>query len=488
MKQSGTGNHDFRAAADAPRHALRLAALLLVLLSGCASRDRFYDDISRSRMISYQRWMSERTNGSRSRNVIRGKLSLDQCLEIALAGNKSIKAVLFDKENARGVITESYSAALPKVDITGDYTRLDESPSVEFGGTTVPLGSANNYRLTGRLTQPLFRGGSIGAGIRAARLYGCMADEGVRAVVQNVIFDVRKTYYDVLLARELLKVSEEAVALSRKHVVDVQNRRQQGEASDYDVLRAEVEVSNYQADMIQTRNRLHLLRTSLYKLMGASQESRIELEGELNYEPMETSMEQAVQKAFADRPELMQAELQHRLHRENVIATKAERWPELDLYFEENYAWPDPHDSTRMSWGDSWTAGATMNFPLFDGLSTRGRIRQARADLEKSRVQLADSEEAVLLEVTQAVLSIRDAESFVQSQQANVDRAAEGLKLVQAGYREGVNTDLEVRDARQALLRARALYHEAAHQHNVALLQFEKATGSLEPTGGPPNE
>jgi outer membrane protein len=486
MKQTGTNDHVFRAD-NAWRPAL-YAVLVLVFLSGCASKEHFYNDIRRDRAISYQRWSSQRAGNSQSPDLIRGKLSPDECIEIALARNKRIKAVLFDKENARGVVTESLSEALPKIDVTGDYTRLDETPSVNFGGTSIPLGSANNYALTGRLSQPLFRGGSISAGIRAAKLYACMTDENIRTVVQSVIFDVRKTYYDVLLARELLEVGEEAVALSRRHVTAVQNRRQQGVASDYDVLRAKVEVSNYEAEMIQARNRLHLLKTSLYKLMGASQESRIELTGELRYEPLETSIEEAVQKAFADRPELLQAELQHRLYREKLIAAKAKRWPQLDLFFEENYARPDPHDSTRPSWDDSWTAGATMSFPLFDGLSTRGKIRQAKADLAKSRVELADSEEAVLLEVTQAALNIRDAESFVQSQQANVDRAAQGLKLVQAGYREGVNTDLEVRDARQALLRAKALYHQAAHQHKVAVLGFEKATGSLEPTGGTTNK
>jgi len=451
------------------------------MLAGCGSSRQIYEDIALSRSRSYQSWLGRRSRNSESTDVIRGELSLDECLGIALVNNKQIAAAIADKENARGKITESYSLALPKVNLNGSYTRLDEPPGAGFG-------SEDNYALGARLSQPLYRGGSIGAGMRAAKLYACMADERIKEVIQRVIFDVRKTYYDILLAHDLLRVSERAVELSQEHVKDVRTRREAGVASDYDVLRARVEVSNYEAEMIRNRNRLHLLETSFYKLLGVSQESEMEFGGELRYQAAEPSFEEAVRQAFADRPELIQAELEYRLYKENLIASKAERRPKLDLFFEESYAYPNPHDSTNMSWGDSWVAGATMSFPIFDGLSNRGRIRQARAELAKRRIQLSDREEAVLLDIKQAVLNIRDAESFVKSQEANVKRAAEGFELVKLGYREGVNTDLEVRDAQQALLRAESLHYQAIHQHQVAVLGLEKATGSLQPPGETPKD
>jgi len=462
-----------------------VAAIVLctavVAAAGCAGREQFYNDIAARRALSYQTWLDKRNRSSQSRDVIRGKLSLEECLGIALVNNKQIASAVCDKENARGKITESYSLALPQLGLTGSYTRLDETPSADFGGQSMVMGSADNYALSANLSQPLFRGGSIGAGIRAARLYACMADESVREAVQQVIFDVRKTFYDILLAQELLRVADEAVELSRRHLTDVQNRRRAGVASDYDVLRAKVEVSNYDAEVIRSRNRLHLLETSFYKLLGVSQESEIEFVGELRYEPVEPSLEKAAEAAFARRPELMQAELQCRLYKENLTASKAERWPKFDLFFSENYTRPDPHDSMKMSWGDSWTAGATMSFAIFDGLKTKGRVRQAKADLAKSRVRLADCEEAVLLDVRQATFNINDADSFVKSQQANVKRAAEGYELAEAGYKEGVNTELEVRDARQALLHARALHYQAVHSHSVARLQLRRAMGALGP-------
>jgi len=448
-------------------------ALALLLAGGCMSGGGFREDISTSRAHSYRRWLSECRSETGSHIILTGELSLEECIGIAMSNNKQLAAIRLEREKAAGKIDESYSIAFPKVDVNAGYTRFDQAP--------LPDGHTGNYSAGARLSQPLYRGGAVRAGIRAAQMYADFSDESVREVVQAVVFDVSKAWLDVLLAHELLQVSEQAVELSGRHVKDVTDRREQGMASDYDVLRARVEVSNYEAEMIQNRNRLSLLKTSFFKLLGVSQESTLDFDGGLEYEQVTAELEDVVEEAFAHRPELIRAELEWRLLRENLAATRAGKLPEIDLFFEEMFSNPHPHDATSERWGDSWMAGLTLRWPLFDGFRTRGLLRQARAELERGRIRLADQEEKVLLEAKQALLNIHDAESFVESQRANVGRAEEGLKLVELGYREGVNTELEVRDARQALLRARALWYQAAHSHRLAVLGLRKATGALAP-------
>ena len=61
----------------------------------------------------------------------------------------------------------------------------------------------------------------------------------------------------------------------------------------------------------------------------------------------------------------------------------------------------------------------------------------------------------------------------------NLSRAAEGRRLVEAGYREGTNTQVEVLDAQTALTTAKANYYQAIYSHLVAKLNLQKATGTL---------
>jgi outer membrane protein TolC len=102
-----------------------------------------------------------------------------------------------------------------------------------------------------------------------------------------------------------------------------------------------------------------------------------------------------------------------------------------------------------------------------------------------------DTEETALYELTQALLSMENAEEFVQSQRLNLKRATEGLRLAEVGYQEGINTQVEVIDAQSALTTARVNYYQAIYSHVVAKLALRRAMGTIvgetrpEPAGAP---
>jgi len=98
-----------------------------------------------------------------------------------------------------------------------------------------------------------------------------------------------------------------------------------------------------------------------------------------------------------------------------------------------------------------------------------------------------DLEETALNELTQTLLSVQNAAEFVQSQQLNLKRAAEGLRLAEVGYEQGINTQVELIDARAALTTARVNYYQAIHQHVEAKLAVRRAMGTIVEVG-PPQE
>jgi outer membrane protein TolC len=416
--------------------------------------------------------------------LLRGELGLLDAVKLSLAHNKTLRATLEDKKIARGRIMESYSQAFPRLSAIGSYTRLDEVRTMDFGDESVSMGQLNNYSIELQVKQPIYHGGATGAGIRAARVFAHMSDENVRSQVQKTIYEVASAYYDTLLARHLYTVNEEAVQSAEAQLEDVKHKRNQGVASEFDVLRVQVDVSNFRAEMIQQRNRTHLAKTLLLKSMGVSQESEVTLSDELTYEPVSAELEEIAKIALHNRPDLLQAELAVRLQEEAVRVAKSKYYPQLDAVFSENWERPDPHSATLDEWGDAWIAGLTLSWPLFDSRERKGRLIQERASLRKRRIQLLDAREGVLLDIRQVTLSLQDAEEFVESQQLNLERASEALRLVEAGYREGINTQVEVTDARAALSRAKGLYYQAVYSHAVARLELQRAMGILGPRAG----
>jgi len=462
-----------------------LGVLITLQLAGCVSSEQFYEDVSLSRDSAYRQWKSRKELQQRSETYISGKLSLEDCLKLTLANNKTLQRVVQEKEIASGERLKSYSAILPTVSLTSEYQRLDEVTSFDIEDPIsgekgkVQFGDVDNYSAGLMVTQPIFAGGSILAKLNAAKLFSLLTDETVRVAVQDVIYTASYAYYDVLLNQHLLEISADAVRSAEAHLNSVKQKRQGGVASDFDVLRAEVELSNFQAELIQNKNAINIAKASLIKVIGVSQDSDFVLSDELVYVFSETTMEQAVEAAYRNRPDIFSREFDIKYQTELLRIAQSRYWPTISGYYSNIWSQPDPHSMMEIEWGHAWQAGVTAALPIFDGFSREGDIIQQKARVKQAQIDLVDAEETALFELTKALLSIENAVEFVQSQRLNLTRAEEGLRLAEVGYKEGTNTQVEMIDAQAALTTARANYYQAIYSHIIARLDLQKAMGTL---------
>ena len=458
----------------------RLAVLLAVAatLAGCASNDAVYREIAVSRSKDYERWLAEGAGAAANEPKISGKLTTEDAVKLALLYNKELQAAVQERNVASGRVKEAGARALPSLKGKGQYSRLDEVPTISFADQSFKMGVIDNYSADLVVTQPLYEGGAIRAGLRAARLNAVLADVRIRGQTQKTIFATVSTYLDALLSQHLYEVNRDAVIAAKAHLDDVGTRRKLGTASDYDVLRAEVDVSNFRAEEIRQRNRVTIAKTSLLKTMGVAQEQNLDLADDLVYSPASTNWEKAVGVALQNRPDLYEAELNVRLQREAVVAARGALFPKVSATFLEGMANPDPHTVVIPDWGNRWTAGVSVEFPIFD-IGRFGKIEEEKARLRQCEVALSDTRERVLLEARQAWLAVRNAEEFVESQKMNLDRAAESLRLAEVGYRKGVQSQVEITDAQAAVTRTRGLYYQAIYDHCAARLALQRALGTL---------
>jgi len=456
-----------------------LNIILLLISAGCVSSEQFYEDASLSREAAYRQWKNRKKHQEQFQTVISGKLSIEDCLKLTLVNNKMLQSIVQEKEIARGERLKSYSAILPSIGLSGDYLRKDEVASFDVGPQTISLGDVDNYSVGLRVTQPMFAGGSIIAKINAGKLSFLLADQTVRAAVQDVIYQAVHGYHDVLLNQHLCQITADAVRSAQAHLEDVKQKQHGGVASDFDVLRAEVELSNFQAELIQNKNAINIAKAKLLKIMGISQDSDFVLSDELVYVPSKITMEEAVKLAYYNRPDLFGRQFDIKLQKELLKIARSRYWPIISGWYDKTWSKPDPHNSSKIEWGHAWQAGLTATLPIFDGFAREGDIIQQKAKVKRAQIDLVDAEETTLFELTKAQLSIANADEFVQSQRLNLKRAKEGLRLAEVGYKEGINTQVEMIDAQAALTKAKALYYQAIYSHIIAKLDLQKAMGTI---------
>ena len=458
------------------------AAALLALGAGCVgvpddaqlrairaeAADRRLDDLAQKTTTDSGVYLS-------------GPLLLWEAVALAQGYNRPLQQERVGREIASGRIQASYSEALPALGLTGSYVRRDEELGTTISsGEYVPTRLQDQYGAGLKLTQPLFNG-RIGAALRAAQLYGEWTEAAIRAATEAVQRETIRAYYAAVLSEHLLEVNQKALETAERQLENVQARRRQGMSSNYDGLRAQVEVSNFRAQVLQARNDRDVAYTALYRLMGASPESAAELVDDVPRVVEEVSFGDAARTALERRADLAVAEYALRMQRESVAAAKGRYLPEVSGYVSQAWANPDPHDSTQADWGDEWQAGVQVSLPLFDGLDRRGTLIQERAKLRQLEIALRDAEERTVSEIRQGVLSLKTAEEFAHSQSQNLETAQEALRLVEAGLKEGQNAPIEVMDARQALTKASANYYQSIFAHAMARVALQQPMGLISP-------
>ncbi len=409
---------------------------------------------------------------------VSGDLSLYDAIQKALEKNLTLKQAREEREIARGRILSSYSEALPTINLTGDYIRLDDDLATLVDGVEMKGRFQDQTSVGLRLTQPLFNG-RIGAALRAARLYTSWAELDIRQSEEDVRYAVIAAYYDAILSADLLAVNEAALQTAEGQFSDVEARRRQGMASNYDMLRAEVEVSNFKAQVLKAKNDKDLAYTTLFRLIGASPESDVVLTDEIPMVEEHIGFDDAARIALGNRADLAAAEYALRMQKESLADVRSRYIPEISGFISQEWANPDPHNSQKDDWGDEWRAGVQLSLPIFDGMDRRGKMVQERAKLRQLEFALRDAEERVISQIRQLVLSLKTAEEFAASQSKNLATAQEALRLVQTGLREGQNTQVEVMDAREALTMASANYYQSIYNHAMARVLLQKAMGLL---------
>jgi outer membrane protein len=399
-------------------------------------------------------------------------LSRAQAVARALEKNPAVLRSLAERDGLRGRAQQARADALPEVSVYGNFLRYQDpgflnSPNIdqfppELLQAFRPL-ATNLWDGYGTIRQTLWSF-SLGKAIRAAGYAEHLGVENVRTAHQNVALRAVFAYNAYLLALEQVKVAEKVVHQKEKQLEMSRNRRGAGVATDLEVLRFDVDLANARTTLLRLSGAADLARGDLNAVMVKPTDTPLEPTDTLEFRDESADQQQVVREATASRPEIQAVAWNEKIYDEAIGIYKADMQPRLDLngaygwsvrdtdhFFESNYK--------------KWSLSVTLKIPVFDGWRTAGKVAQARADragVEQDRVAL---ETTIDLEAKQAVDRLRVAASVFRSTDLNVAQARKALDMIEANYRLGAATTLDVIDAQAALAQAEFSRVEALHAH-----------------------
>lgn len=409
-------------------------------------------------------------------------LSLDKALEIALSENPTIKVA--EEEVALKKVThkETWQNLLPEASISGTWNHTITAAQMNLGGQSFKMGMDNSNTVSGALniSLPLFAP-SVYRAMSMTKTDIELAVEKSRASEQDLVNQVTKAYYQLMLSQDSYEVLQKSYKLAEDNYAIVHAKYQQGVVSEFDKISAEVQMRSIKPNVISASNAVRLSRLQLKVLMGITADIEVKISDSLsNYETalFANELEQSGM-GLQNNTTLKQLELNRKMLDQNLKSLRTNFMPTLGMNYAYQYQslYNDHWNLFNYNWGGSSSLVFTLSVPLYKASnftklkSNRIQIRQ----LEQNRV---DTERKLNMQVTSYQDNMAASSEQVVSNKENVMQAQKAVQIAGKRYEVGKGTVLELNTSQVQLTEAQLTYNQSIYDYLIAKADLDQILGT----------
>lgn len=460
-----------------------------------------------------------------------GPARLSTVARAALERNRDVIDAEYELAVANGRVSEAWSDVYPSVNLSSSYTR-NVAPQVSFlpaqifdpsasEGDFVPIqfGADNIWNLSVDLQQTLLDP-RVFVGVGAASRFRGLQREVLRGRSQQVVTRVRIAFYDLLLAQEDVRLTENSLKRVRQSLEETRAMEEAGVAEVYDVLRLEVEVANLEPNLRRAENRRRAAQRTIAAELDLDPELEIEVAGELALIDLDPSGSNSaanrdilafsgvaveeqvdlsgfIRRSTAERSDLRQLRTTESLRKTELRIEQTGYLPTVSAFGNYGLAaqqnGPPVFFGTSNQRGTSKQVGVRVTIPVFTGFRESSLIAQRQAALRQAETQTRAATDQAEVQLRNLVDDVREARSRTTAQSLAVSQARRGYEIASARYREGLASQLELTDAEVALRQSEFNYAEAVYDYLATRARLDEAAGRVplvdvplegEPSGG----
>lgn len=459
--------------------------------------------------------------------VTPSSFTLDDCIKYALENTIDVKNARVDEQIAQAKVRETTGIGLPQIEgsvslqhnqklarFFADYATTqslageDENgnPNLDLPGvaSTEVVASQNFFQLpssgsAGLTINQLLFNTSYLIGLKAADTYKDLATKNAQQTQIQVIENVTKAYYSVLINNERTALFDNNIARVDSLLRTTRALNQNGFAEGIDVDRTQVTLNNLKSERLKFRNLQNLSIGLLKFQMNYPMDKDISVEGNLSTltvnENLFTEYEQGWD--YQNRIEFQVLNTQRKLQELDIKNKHAASLPNLVGFANLGYSTQSTNISglfkTNTNISDNGTVGpdkwysyssfgVSLNVPIFSGLQRTYQVQQAKLSLLKIENSFTSLRQSIDLSIQQNTVVYKNAVETFRSQRENMELADRVARITKIKYEQGVGSNIEVTDAESALKEAQVNFYNALFDAIVAKIDLDKAYAKIDPS------
>ena len=404
--------------------------------------------------------------GSVEKNI---DMTLDKCIELALGNNPQINSAFHDILASDTRIKQVWSNYFPQLSWQSGYTRIRQLQLSDALGRNLTF----NYYTLGQITlqQMLYDFGVTQNQATIKRLDYEAYKTTLSATINDVIFQTKDAYYNLLYAFEKRRVAKDTVDKFELFYNQAKAFYEIGMNPKVDVTIAEVNLSNAKLQLIQADNAVNLAVAKLNNVMGVPFIDKYNVQERLKYQPIDITFNQSVETAREARPELKLAEIKVESANQTLKLVKKSYFPTLSI------------EGQYQKGGKSWNSnygynfGGYLNFPTINGMLIKNEIKEARYLYDKEIANAKNTQNQIYLEIQNAFLMLEEKKNQMPVAILNVKQSKENYELSYGRYKVGVGNPVELKEAQVQYQNAQLTYYQTMYEYNTARATLEKVIG-----------
>ena len=408
-------------------------------------------------------------------------LTLDRALEIALSDNPTIKVA--EEEIALKKVThkETWQNLLPQASIDGTWNHTISAAQMNLGGQSFKMGMDNSNTVSGVLNISLL--------IFAPSVYKAMsmtktdielAVEKSRASKLDLVNQVTKGYYQLMLTQDSYDVLQKSYKLAEDNYNIVNAKYQQGAVSEFDKISAEVQMRSIKPNVISAGNAVTLSKLQLKVLMGVTADVEIEIADNLGNYETELFANELNQPAanLNNNTTMKQLDLNRKMLNQNIKSLRANFMPTLGMNYSYQYQslYNEDWNILDYNWSGSSALMFTLSIPLYKA-SNFTKLKSNRIQIRQLEQNRLDTERKLNMQITSYQNNMAASSEQVVSNRENVMQAQKAVQIAGKRYEVGKGTVLELNTSQVQLTEAELTYNQSIYDYLVAKADLDQVLG-----------
>ena len=442
-------------------------------------------------------------------------LTIHDCIKIALENATSIQLKKNDLILSEAKLKRSYAGLFPTIEAGAEYIPYnkqhnyglnqfgyssDENAFFKDTQTYYTKSKSEDYSYYIRSNLNIFNGLSSIASIKSDKHEKTASNYALHRTKESIVYDILQLYYQLLLDKELLKISEQNLKNSQNVLKRIRQKVKLGDLSISDQYRQEAKVSTDEVTVLERKNNISIDKIALFKKMGINHSSEYTFADIIvdtkNLQESIGDKDDLILIAFKKRTDLKSAQESSKSIKNKIIKARSDYYPKIDFVFEMGSSATVIKDyyleNTKIELPKSLPIEdqlfdnidlkyiISLRWKIFDGLTTSLAVQESKINYLNSRLYEEDLKREIISEIQTLIINYIKALKQIESTEKGLKSAKKAYETISARYELGLSDFIDLSDSQTSLLEAQSLRAQAIYNYGLQRQVVSHFTGTLD--------